>query len=236
MGHPPFERNLKPREEMPRITESHLGIVTSVQDPAGMGRVKVRMFSFDGPTDQDGQIWARVATPLAGLRRGAYLIPDVDDEVLVTFVGGDPRMPVVVGSLWNGQNVPIAGHSSTRGIDRWVFQSKDGTVVKVTEEQTGQAVIHMSVPQGTVSAELRQAGGGVLELRAAGSTITIDSGGVTITAPGECSVEASTISMTAGMVTVDSALAQFSGIVQATTVKADAIVGTLYTPGAGNIW
>ena len=36
---------------------------------------------------------------MAGNNRGSWFIPDVDDEVLVAFEGGDPRRPYVLGGL-----------------------------------------------------------------------------------------------------------------------------------------
>ena len=42
--------------------------------------------------------------PMAGKERGAYFLPEVDDEVLVAFERGDMRFPYVVGSLWNGKD------------------------------------------------------------------------------------------------------------------------------------
>ena len=34
------------------------------------------------------------------------VLPEVNDEVLVTFIHGDMRVPVVLGGLWNGVDVP----------------------------------------------------------------------------------------------------------------------------------
>ena len=48
------------------------------------------------------EAWARLATLMGGNNRGSWFIPDVDDEVLVVFEGGDPRRPYVIGGLWNG--------------------------------------------------------------------------------------------------------------------------------------
>ena len=48
------------------------------------------------------EVWARLATLMAGAKRGTWFIPDPGDEVLVVFEGGDPRRPYVVGALWNG--------------------------------------------------------------------------------------------------------------------------------------
>ena len=75
---------------------SYLATVVAVNDPEGLGRVQVRLISFDGPDQQNAPLWARVAVPFAGPGRGAFLIPDVDDEVLVSFVNGDPRQPIVI--------------------------------------------------------------------------------------------------------------------------------------------
>ena len=49
-------------------------------------------------------------------------------------------------------------------------------------------------------------------------------------------VQAAKVDVTAGMVTVDAAMAKFSGIVKCDVLNATSVVSTSYTPGAGNIW
>jgi uncharacterized protein involved in type VI secretion and phage assembly len=230
----PFERSSREPSSEPRITESVLGEVVEVQSPPQPGQVQVRLYHCDGPTGQDGPIWARVAFPLAGANRGMFMLPDKGDEVLVTFIGGDPRFPVVVGSLWNGRDAPTE-RIGERGVDRWSFRSKDGSKISVVEETSGNAVLKLEVPGG-VTAELKQSGGGKLELKTTGSTVTIEPSGVTVRTSGQVSVRGSEITLSASSVTVNAPTADFSGVVQARTVIANAIVGTLYTPGAGNIW
>lgn len=78
-----------------------VGIVTSNLDP--LGRVKVRMPWFSGTEES---AWARVAVPMAGLNRGTYFIPQVDDEVLLAFEHGDIRHPYIIGSVWSVQDLP----------------------------------------------------------------------------------------------------------------------------------
>jgi uncharacterized protein involved in type VI secretion and phage assembly len=56
----------------------------------------------------DVRPWARVAAAMAGPNRGAYFIPQVEDEVLVVFEDGDIRLPYIVGGLWNAQDRPPA--------------------------------------------------------------------------------------------------------------------------------
>ena len=50
--------------------------------------------------------WARVATLMGGNNRGSWFVPDVDDEVLVSFEGGDVRRPFVLGGLWTAAMRP----------------------------------------------------------------------------------------------------------------------------------
>jgi len=78
-------------------------LVTNVNDPRKQGRVKItfRWLSKTHETD-----FIRIATPMAGNGRGAFFIPEVGDEVLVAFEGGDVRSPFVLGSLWNEKDPP----------------------------------------------------------------------------------------------------------------------------------
>src|SRR2546425_1196520 len=79
-------------------------IVTDLNDPGGQGRVKLRLPWSPDPSGATYEVWARMATLMAGANRGTWFIPDVKDEVLVAFEAGNPRRPYVVGALWNGKD------------------------------------------------------------------------------------------------------------------------------------
>lgn len=215
---------------------SYLAEVIAVNDPDSRSRVQIRLLNADGIGAQDGPIWARVAVPFAGNNRGAFMLPDVGDEVLVTFLNGDPRLPMVVGGLWNGSADPpeTLGGSGDR-VDRWTIVGKAGTRIAIVEETGGQETISFTTPGG-VSGELTDTAGGKIELRAGGSTVTIDSSGVSIETGAKVSVQASQVDVSAGMVKVDAGMSQFSGVVKCDTIIATTVVATTYTPGAGNIW
>jgi len=52
---------------------AYLARVVSVNDPDNRNRVQLRIYNVDGVTDQDAPVWARVAVPFSGGKRGAFL-------------------------------------------------------------------------------------------------------------------------------------------------------------------
>jgi uncharacterized protein involved in type VI secretion and phage assembly len=209
----------------------YLARVTSVADPDDMARVKVELYNFDTP--RDVAIWARVAVPFAGGNRGAFLIPSVGDEVVVVFVNGDARAPVVIGSLWNGTDMPP--ESIGNRVDRWTLTGKAGTRIAIIERSDATATIECSTPEG-VTLTLTDDAGGRVEIECAGNTVTIDSSGVTINAPSKITLTTGTAEINASQVNVNAASSIFSGTVQCATLITTSVVSSSYTPGAGNIW
>lgn len=212
----------------------YLAQVVSVQDPLNQSRVQIRLYNFDGAENQDGPIWARVAVPFAGANRGAFFLPDVGDEVLVNFVNGDSRFPIVVGGLWNGRDAAPETLAGNR-IDRWTIVGKAGTRIAIEEQTASLATISFTTPGG-VSGTITDTGGGKIEFQAAGTTITIDTQGVTVQTPATVQVNASQVDVSAGQVNVSAAMSTFSGIVKCDILQATTVIATTYTPGAGNIW
>lgn len=69
-----------------------------------------------------------------------------------------------------------------------------------------------------------------------GNTITLDTTGIHIQASAKVDVACSQLEVSAGQVSVNSGMVKISGTVQCDTIIATNVVGTTYTPGAGNIW
>jgi len=97
-----------------------------------------------------------------------------------------------------------------------------------------ETVLHVRTPGG-LEVHLDDAAGRVT-ISGQGSTIRIDSTGVTIDAAARVAVNASQVKVSAGMVEVDAGMSKFSGVVQCDTLIANSVVAASYTPGAGNIW
>ena len=71
------------------------------------GRVKVQFhWDREGKNDDDSSCWIRVAQPLAGRRWGASFWPRIGQEVIVDFLEGDPDRPIIVGSVYNADQMP----------------------------------------------------------------------------------------------------------------------------------
>ncbi len=70
------------------------------------GRIKVQ-FHWDrlGKNDQNSSCWLRVVHPFAGKGYGMFALPRVNDEVVVHFLDGDPDRPLVIGAVYNNENM-----------------------------------------------------------------------------------------------------------------------------------
>jgi uncharacterized protein involved in type VI secretion and phage assembly len=90
-----------------------VGVVKSLEDPRGEGRILLE-YPWLEPGERSG--WAPVAAPLAGKQRGAFFMPEIDDEVLVAFDRGDFNHPFIVGFLWNGVDKPPETDAKNRVI------------------------------------------------------------------------------------------------------------------------
>ena len=79
------------------------------------GRVKVQFYwDRQGKLNEDSSCWIRVATTWAGKEWGAIRIPRMGQEVVVDFLEGDPDRPIIVGSVYNAQQMPPFGLPANR--------------------------------------------------------------------------------------------------------------------------
>jgi uncharacterized protein involved in type VI secretion and phage assembly len=210
-----------------------LARVVSLNDPDSSNRVQVKLLSFADVDEQDSTMWARVVCPFAGNNRGAFLLPDVDDEVLVFFVQGDSRHPLVLGGLWNGSATAPADIASGRNRLKRI-QSKNGVIVTL-DDQDGQEMLKLETPGGQ-KLTLKDGPGTVTIEDSNGNSIKLEAAGITVTASAKVKVQAATVEVSAGMVKVDAAMSKFSGMIKCDVLQTNAVISSSYTPGAGNVW
>jgi type VI secretion system secreted protein VgrG len=109
----PLELPFRPARVTPRpaVKGTQTAVVVG---PAGQeiftdkyGRIKAQ-FHWDraGKFDADSSCWIRVATVWAGQGWGVIHIPRIGQEVVVDFLEGDPDQPIVIGSVYNADQMP----------------------------------------------------------------------------------------------------------------------------------
>lgn len=212
---------------MRQLNGVYPAIVLNNVDPNQGGRVEIQLLS----TGESSAGWARIATLMAGNERGTWFIPDIGDEVLVAFEGGDPRVPYVVGALWNSREQPPEKMDPANDIK--TIRSRKGLKV-ILNDREGQESISIQTPGGQ-SLELKDGPGAITISDSSGNVITLETVGIRINASAKVSINASEIEINAGALTVNAGLSRFSGVVKCDTLIANSVVGASYTPGAGNL-
>ena len=201
----------------------HVGLVRDNADSENRGRVQVEVPAL-GIT-----LWAPCAMPSAGADYGVQLLPRKDEVVVVGFVS--PEFPVVMGALWTGKAKTAGDQSPVQS--RYCITTPKGTVMLFDDDDGPQ--LKITTPQGN-QVQVTDGGGGTVKIDVQGTTVTVTSSKVEIQASASVEVNAGQVKISAGQVTIDAGMVNCSGVVKCTTLMADAVISSSYTPGAGNIW
>ena len=191
-------------------------------DPDNRGRIKVRLQS------SPMEMWASVVAPSAGNGYGASFIPRLDEIVVVAFINQDT--PLILGSIWCGNDSrpqdadPQEQHYVVRTPGDTVLEFDDNDPKVELRTRSGYRV------------SITESGGGEVTIERGTQSVTMTASDITVDSAGPVNINASNVNVSAGMVQVDAGMSRFSGVVQCDTIIATSVVGTTYTPGAGNIW
>ena len=182
-------------------------------DPDGQRRVKVSMplLAPDGDA-----IWMRLAGGYASVNAGVYFMPEIDDEVVVGFLNGDPGAPIVLGSLQSSlRKAPYVPEQTnakkaivTKNQLKLIFDDEKKTICI---ETPGAHSILMSDEDKSVTVK-----------DTTGNKVLLDQSGITMSSPGNVTISAKGsvhISGNAGISVELSANVAISG--QNTSVKGD---------------
>ena len=131
-----FDLLIVPKDDDGRVYGVVTGVVTNNQDPEGFGRVKLR---FPWLSAKDESNWARCVTFMGGAERGAWFLPEVEDEVLVAFEHGRIDHPYVVGSLWNANAKPPGTNDDGKNPIRMI-KTKAGHIVRLDDTDGAEKI------------------------------------------------------------------------------------------------
>ncbi len=169
---------------LPALNGLQIGLVTEMSDdPEGEHRVKVRIPAVDAAADGT---WARIATLDAGSGRGTFFLPEVGDEVVVGFLGDDPRNPIILGMLHSSANAAPFTASSSNPQKGYV--SRYGMKMVFDDDEKS---ITMETPQGNKFVLDDNAGSITLEDQY-GNKIEMGSSGISIESYLELNLKATT--------------------------------------------
>jgi uncharacterized protein involved in type VI secretion and phage assembly len=183
------------------------GIVTNNKDPDGLGRVKVVLpiLGVDAGAQGSNQKgietdWAPVLSFAAGNGRGGFFLPEIDDEVLVSFLLGDVNRPFVVGASWNNVDKPPQKNAdgknnikqiTTRSGNTLLFDDTDGKARIQIFDKGNKDEITISAKDNTISIKSEKA----INLTSASGEVTIKAKNIKVEAQSSLSMTASSISI-----------------------------------------
>ncbi|HBG06849.1 MAG: type IV secretion protein Rhs [Geobacteraceae bacterium GWC2_58_44] len=157
---------------LPAVSGLQIGVVTALQkDPDGEDRIKVRLPVVSSV--EEG-IWARIATLDAGKDRGTFFRPEIGDEVVLGFLGDDPRHPVVLGMCHSSAKPAPEAAKDANHRKGYVSRSK---MRFIFDDQ--KKVILLETPGGN-KMTLSEADKGIVLSDQNGNKITLDDTGIKI--------------------------------------------------------
>lgn len=113
------------------IAQSCRAKVKDNEDPNNLGRVRVQ---FDWQAQLDDNMmtpWLRMAQPYAGGGKGFSFIPEIDEEVMIDFEGGNAERPYVKGTLYNGVGDPDGA---------WLPNNNNSNQIKAIRTRNGHTI------------------------------------------------------------------------------------------------
>lgn len=186
---------------------------------------------------------ARMMMPNAGNRRGTFFMPEVGDEVVVAFEGGDTNAPIILGALWNGESPPPDQAKPSRENNIRTIVSRSGHEITLDDTPSAGKVKVKTKDGRTLTLDDTPPGKISLE-SPAGLSMTLDdaTGTLTLKAPTSIVLESASVVLAAGGIsTAPSPGASGTGImkietpiavqIKSTAIQLDATTITLHTTG-----
>lgn len=106
------------------------------EDPNNLGRIRVQ-FDWQAQLEDDMMTpWLRMAQPYAGGGKGFSFIPEIGEEVMIDFEGGNAERPYVKGTLYNGvddvDSAWVASNNSHNQVK--AIRTRNGHTIEIHDE------------------------------------------------------------------------------------------------------
>jgi uncharacterized protein involved in type VI secretion and phage assembly len=156
------------------------GIVTDIQDPLMMGRIKAKVPDVFGDNDSG---WALPCLLFGGSQMGMFVLPDVGSCVWIEFEHGDPSFPVWVGS-WFGSKADMPSQLMSPPYKKTMLVTKSGHSIML-DDSPGAGGITLQTAGGQKIAlssqgiEIDNGNGALIKL--SGSQVSVNNGALEVT-------------------------------------------------------
>ena len=137
--------------------------VVDNDDPEKLGRVKIRFYWQKSDAES---VWVRVSTPYSGEGKGVLFTPENGAQVIVSFEHGDPRQPVILGSLYHkseGESYSSDDNNHKR------IQTRGGNYVYFEDSDKEQQIVISNENLDKTSVYLSFKDNGTIEIKTEGS-------------------------------------------------------------------
>lgn len=188
-----------PAPERPAAPVVWGGVVKNVEDPDGQGRVKVQLHHSVAAGEDTMTGWLRVAQGHTGKSWGTFVMPELEDEVLVAAIDGDQNDLVVIGSVPKGTGPgdmgplgvaeALVGAQDAAGGMAKVFLTKSGNRITVVDK-SGSEVIEVSSPGQKNQLRLSLDGGAKIEMLSDGDVSVTAKGAINLTSDKDIIIDA----------------------------------------------
>lgn len=178
-------------------SEQQPAIVKDNNDPLGMGRVRVQ-FLWQAKRNEMTP-WIRVVQPYTGGGKGFYFVPEIGEEVLVDFEGGNAERPFVLGAHYNGE--AKSGYSPTTK----AIHTQSGTKILLND---ADGSVRIEDPSGNIYA---MDGKGNIKVQAPKNITFVAGENISLRATASIDIDAGVdISETAGAMINKNAIGDYS--------------------------
>lgn len=127
-------------------SDTQVATVTANNDPEGLGRIRVQL-------DWQKSLgvytpWLRVMTPHSGGDKGFHFIPEVGEEVLIGFEGGNAERPYVMGALYNGTAKPGSWKTDKNNVK--AIRTRSGHTIELNDTEKSEFITIIDKNQNTI--------------------------------------------------------------------------------------
>ncbi|MBC8081719.1 MAG: hypothetical protein H7Z21_00780, partial [Hymenobacter sp.] len=157
-----------------------LADVIDDQDPAALGRVRLRYhWPVQKPADAETD-WVRVLTPYSGAGKGQLFTPEIGSQVLVSYQHNQADQPLVQGNLFHAQNEQGAKYSHGKAPLKGI-QTKGGNKLVMLDTPGEQTILLSNSNNKGTAVKVSFQGDGSVHIQSNGP-VTVNGSVITLTA------------------------------------------------------